>query len=151
MTHKVPDIYLDTSVIFAAVLSPLGGSRKLLQLSEVGTVRIVLGPHTLKEAENGVRRKMLSSLPDLARLLSCARVELRESVGLEHLQQAVQLVSYQPDARVLAEAMAILPDWFITHDKAQFLRDDDLKHKLPFKLGTPGDLLQELKRTLLVG
>jgi len=151
MTHKVSDIYLDTSVVFAAVLSPLGGSLKVFQLSEVGAVRIVLGPQLLKEAENVVRRKMLSSLPDLARLLSGARVQVRESVGMEHLEQARQLVSYQPDAPVLVEAMAILPDWFITHDKVHFLRDDHLKQNLPFQMGTPGDLLQELKRTIFMG
>jgi len=151
MTRKIPDITLDTSVIFAAVLSPLGGSRKVFQLSEARTVRIVLGPHILKEAEEVVRRKMPSSLPELARLLSTGRVDVRKSVGMEHLEEARQLVSYRPDARVLAEAMAIQPDWFITHDKAHFLRDENLQQNLPFRIGTPGDLLQDLKRTLFIG
>ena len=151
MIRKVPDIYLDTSVVFAAVLSPVGGSRLVFQLSEAGALRIVLGPHLLKEAEEVVRRKMLSSLPELARLLSAARVEVRETVGMEYLEQARRLVSYQPDAYVLAEALAIRPDWFITHDKVHFLRDENLKQNLPFQMGTPGDLLQVLKRTLFIG
>jgi predicted nucleic acid-binding protein len=151
MTRKITDIYLDTSVVFAAVLSPLGGSRKVFQLSEARALRIVLGPHILKEAEEVVRRKMLSSLPELARLLSTGRVEVRESVGMEHLEEARRLVSYRPEARVLAEAMAIRPDWFITHDKVHFLRDENSKQNLPFQIGTPGDLLQYLKRTLFIG
>jgi predicted nucleic acid-binding protein len=151
MTRKIPDIYLDTSVVFAAVLSPLGGSRKVFQLSEARALRIVLGPHILKEAEEVVRRKMLSSLPELARLLSTGRVEVRESVGMGHLEEARRLVSYRPEARVLAEAMAIRPDWFIIHDKVHFLRDENLKQNLPFQIGTPGDLLQYLKRTLFIG
>lgn len=151
MTRKVPDIYLDTGVVFAAVLSPLGGSRKLFQLSEAGAVRIVLGPHILKEAEDVVRRKMPSSLPELARLLSVGRVEVQESAGMEHLEEARQLVSYRPDARVLAEAIAIRPDWFITHDKEHFLRGEKLKKNLPFQIGTPGDFLQAMKRALSSG
>jgi hypothetical protein len=94
---------------------------------------------------------MLSSLPELARLLSTGRVEVRESVGMEHLEEARRLVSYRPEARVLAKAMAIRPDWFITHDKVHFLRDENLKQNLPFQIGTPGDLLQYLKRTLFIG
>jgi predicted nucleic acid-binding protein len=151
MTRKILEITLETSVIFAAVLSPAGGSRMLFQLSEAKVIRIILGAHILKESEEVVRRKMLSSLPELARLMSAGRVEVRESVGVEHLDYARQIVSYRPDAYVLAEAMAIRPDWFITHDKIHFLHDEKLRNNLPFQLGTPGDLLQDLKQKLFVG
>lgn len=114
-------------------------------------MRIVLGPHILKETEEVVRRKMPSSLPELARLLSVGRVEVQESAGMEHLEEARQLVNYRPDARVLAEAVAIRPDWFITHDKDHFLRDKNLKKSLPFQIGTPGDFLQAMKRALSSG
>lgn len=114
-------------------------------------MRIVLGPHILKETEDVVRRKMPSSLPELARLLSVGRVEVQESAGMEHLEEARQLVSYRPDARVLAEAIAIRPDWFIMHDKEHFLRDENLKKNLPFQIGNPGDFLQAMKRALSSG
>ncbi len=147
MTRRILDIYLDSSVIFAAVLSPSGGSRKLFQLSAARVIRIVLGPHVLKEAEEVVRRKMPASLPELARLLSVSRVDVDETAGMEHLEDARQLVSYQPDARVLAEAMSLELDWFVTHDKEHFLREN-LKKRIPFEIGTPGDLLQSIKAQL---
>ncbi len=150
MTRKIPRVYLDSSVIFAAVLSPTGCSRKLFQLSAAGVICVVLGPHVLKEAEEVVRRKMPASLPELAWLLSASSVEVENAAGLERLEEARQLVSYLPGARVLAEALAIGADWFITHDKEHFLRQK-LKKRLPCEIGTPGDLLQSIKAHLTGG
>lgn len=53
------------------------------------------------------------------------------------------MVTYTPDAIILAEALAAGPDWFITHDKADFLKSD-LDAQLPFRIGTPGDMIQFL-------
>ena len=43
MTPKNLKVFLDTSVIFAGILSPSGGSRKLLPLGEIGLLQLV-GP-----------------------------------------------------------------------------------------------------------
>ncbi len=142
---------MDTSIVFAAVLSPSGGARMVFRLAEVGALQIVLGLSVIREADEVVRRKASVSLPDLARLLSFARVEVGKAPAADHLARAGQIVGYLPDARVLAEALAILPDWFITHDKKHFLREEGLQQELPFRLGTPGDLLQHLKRAALYG
>jgi len=122
----------------------------LFQLSEADMIRIVLGPHVLKEGEEVVRRKKPASLPDLAWLLSVGCVTVSKAAGMEYLEAARKMVSYRPDARILAEAMSLRPDWFITHDKEHFLRAD-LRKQLPFQLGTPGDLLQYLKAQLSGG
>jgi predicted nucleic acid-binding protein len=132
------------------VLSPAGGSRKLFQLSAARVIRIVLGPHVLKETEEVVRRKIPASLPELARLLSVGGVDIEETADMERLEEARQVVSYQPDARVLAEALSVGVDWFITHDKEHFLRHK-LKKRLPCEIGTPGDLLQSIKAQLAGG
>lgn len=57
-------------------------------------------------------------------------------------------VGYLPDARVLAEAIQAKPDWFVTHDKEHFLRTQ-FDMDLPFRIGTPGDLLQTIKDDLI--
>lgn len=42
-------IFLDTSAVFAAVLSAAGRARTLLKLGESGVIRIWVGPTVLKE------------------------------------------------------------------------------------------------------
>jgi predicted nucleic acid-binding protein len=137
-------IFLDTSVIFAAVLSETGGARKLFRLGEAGVIQLIVGPNILRECEEVIRRKVPASLPTLAYLLELGQVEVSISPPDELVEQAYAIVEYLPDAHVLAEAMSAEPGWFVTHDKEHFLkvRQDS---RLAFRIGTPGDLIQALE------
>jgi predicted nucleic acid-binding protein len=140
-------LFLDTSVIFAAVFSPEGGSRLLFRLGEIGLLDLWVGQSVLQEADEVVRRKAPQTLSDLALLLSIVRISLGSSPGSREYEQARKLVQYPPDARVLAEAMCTAPDWFITMDRKHFL-ENRLLAKLPFRIGTPGDFLDAFRENL---
>jgi len=132
---------MDTSVVFAAVMSPAGGSRKLFRLAEAGLLELVVGPTVLTECEDVIHRKAPRSLPILAQLLTISRVETSLAPTKNQVSTARSYVQYSPDARVLAEAIQAKVDWFVTHDKDHFLKAR-LKIKLRFEIGTPGDLIQ---------
>ena len=134
---------MDTSVVFAAVLSPAGGARKLFQLGEAGLLRLIVGPNVLRECEAVARRKAPDSLPTLAQLMAISRVETSPAPTHQQIEIARALVDYQPDAIILAEAIGAAPDWFVTHDKSHFLKKSHTL-KIPFYVGTPGDLIQYL-------
>lgn len=144
MTPKNPRVFLDTSVVFAAVLSPTGGARKLFLLAEAGVLRLVVGPTVLMECDEVVRRKAPHSLPMLAQLLAASQTETSAAPTKSQIKVAQAYVQYRPDARVLAEAIKAKPDWFVTHDKEHFLKSRS-KLNVPFEIGTPGDLLQKFK------
>jgi predicted nucleic acid-binding protein len=144
MALKNRKVFLDTSVIFAAILSPAGGARKLLQLGEAGMLKLVIGPNVLRECDEVVRRKVPFSLPALAQLLALGRVETSISPTKRHIMLARSIVGYKPDALVLAEAICARPDWFVTHDKQHFLKECKVSD-LVFNIGTSGDLIQALK------
>ena len=144
MTPKNPRVFLDTSVLFAAVLSPTGGARKLFLLAEAGVLRLVVGPTVLTECDEVIRRKAPGSSPRLAQLLAGAQTETSAAPTKRQIKTAQSCVRYAPDARVLAEAISAEPDWFVTHDKEHFLKSRT-KIKLPFEIGTPGDLIQRFK------
>jgi predicted nucleic acid-binding protein len=140
---RSPRIFLDTSVIFAAVLSTIGGARQVFRLGEAGVLQLIVGPNVLRECEDVVRRKAPETLPLLAILLERGKIEIAQEHTQEQLANARTLVSYDPDAYVLAEAIGSRPDWFITHDKTHFLENKPAAN-LNFQIGTPGDLLQSL-------
>jgi len=144
MTPKNPRIFLDTSVVFAAVLSPTGGARKLFVLGEAGLLHLVVGPTVLRECEEVVQRKAPASLPTMAQLLANASLETSLAPTKKQIIAAEVHVQYGPDARVLAEAMLANPDWFVTHDKEHFLKPRN-RIRLPFEIGTPRDVLQRIK------
>jgi len=137
-------IFLDTSVIFAAVLSEMGGARVLFSLGEAGVLQLIVGSNELRECEQVVRRKAPASLPILAHLLELGMVEIATRPPDEFIKEARTIVAFEPDACVLAEAMVAEPDWFITHDKAHFL-NTDLGSSLIICIGTARDLIQALE------
>lgn len=144
MTRKSLRLFLDTSVIFAAILSPTGGAKKLFLLAEAGIVTLVVGPTVLMESEEVVRRKAPGLLSALAQLLALSNVETSDRPSPAQIKSAKAYVQYAPDAKVLAEAICARPDWFVTHDKAHFLKGRT-KIQLPFEIGTPGDVIQRFK------
>jgi len=144
MTAKSLRVFLDTSVLFAAVLSPTGGARKLFHLGEAGVLRLIVGPTVLNEADEVVRRKAMASRPVLAQLLEASRVEISSAPTAIQVESARQFVQYMPDARMLAEAICAGPDWFVTHDKEHFLNEGP-SLRLAFSVGTPGDLIRSIK------
>jgi len=144
MTRKNLKVFLDTSVLFSAVLSQTGGARKLFHLAEAGLLQLVVGPTVLREADEVVRRKAPASLPLLAQLLEAAQVETSSMPTPKQIESARSLIAYIPDARVLAEAIRSEADWFVTHDKEHFLKSKK-GITLSFEIGTPGDLIQRFK------
>lgn len=137
-----PKVFLDTSVIFAAVLSPEGGARMVLCLGESGLIHLWIGRRVLRECESVIRRKAAHTLPDLALLLDVANIQIGAEADETSLTRARRLVAYPPDALVLAEAIQVRPDWFLTHDHQHFL---NISTDVPFRIGTPGDFLTWFK------
>lgn len=140
-------LFIDTSVVFAAILSESGGSRRLFRLGELGVVQLLVGPNVLRECEAVVRRKAPDTLHLLAVLLESCGFQQTPAPSQIDYTRAESLVTYLPDALVLAEALAANPDWFVTHDKTHFLQSN-LDDDLPFRIGTPGDVLQFLESYL---
>lgn len=142
-----PKVFLDTSVIFAAVLSPEGGARMVLRLGESRLVHLWIGRQVLRECEAVVRYKAAHSLSYLALLLDTAGVQIGIEAGSTSLEHARRLVTYPPDALVLAEAIESQPDWFLTHDHQHLLKT--ATEKLSFRIGTPGDFLAWFRENIV--
>jgi predicted nucleic acid-binding protein len=116
----------------------------LFRLGEAGVLQLIVGSNVLRECEQVIRRKAPASLPTLAYLMELGLVEIATRSPDEFIEEAKAIVAYEPDAYVLAEAIAAEPDWFITHDKAHFLKAN-LGSSLTIRIGTPGDLIQALE------
>lgn len=138
-------VFLDTSAVFAAVLSATGGARALLKLGESGAIHVWVGPTVLREADEVFRRKAADLLPLLATLLHQAQVEVGPAATAAQQAQAGALVDDAPDARVVAEALACRAELLVTHDQEHLLRNPRLD-VLPCKVGTPGDCLAWLRQ-----
>ena len=142
-----PCIFLDTSVLFAAVLSETGGARLILKLGEARVLRLVVGPRVLHEADNVLTRKAPGSRALFALLLDQAGVETGPTPDMGTSNRAEIVVDYAPDARILAEALAAQADYFVTFGRQHFI-DNPSVHGLPFLVGTPWEFLAWLRERL---
>jgi predicted nucleic acid-binding protein len=150
MTDKVR-AFLDTNVLFAAVLSATGGARMILKLGEAGAVRLWVGSQVLREADRVLTRKSPENKALFVLLVERAGVNVGPEPDAARLAQAGELVAYAPDARILAEALATEVDYLVTLDRLHFVDNPD-PAELPFMIGTPGDFLawlrEQMKRTI---
>lgn len=147
MSRKSPRVFLDTSVIIAAIMSPNGGARLLFHLAQADAIRLVVGTVVLREAEEVLRRKAPQHIVTLAQFLDTGNVEIGSAPTVKQQKEASSLLEYEPDADILAQAIASNPDWLVSHDKEHFL-GNHLLSKLPFIIGTPGDIIAWLREQL---
>lgn len=143
---QVPDIFLDTSALFAGIWSEAGGARMLLKLGEARAIRLSVSPQVLREIEGVLRRKSPQSLGSLALLLDRSGISVVYTDCEEQLSLCKSLVDYSADATVLSAAWTAGVDYFVTLDRKDFLSNQPLQDAAPFPVGTPGDCLAWYRR-----
>jgi predicted nucleic acid-binding protein len=143
-------IFLDTSALFAAVVSTTGGSREILRLGEAGLLRVTLGPMVLSELDSVLNRKSPRSRAYIALLLDRSGVWTGPEASLNDLERAKGIVRYRPDAQIIAEALAAQSDYLVTYDREHML-ENPLVNQLPFPAGTAGDFLGWFREYWLKG
>ncbi len=122
---RKPRVFLDSSALIAAILSPRedSASRRLLRLGEAGVVALRASREVLRDAEYLVRRRNPALLPLLALLLDQANVKIVSNAPEEMIEQCLEMTGYLPDARVLAAAVECGADIFATYDTEHFLQN----------------------------
>jgi predicted nucleic acid-binding protein len=141
-------VFLDTSVLFAAVHSETGGARLILRLGEARAVSLWIGPWVLKEAEEVLDRKSPKSKAYFALLIDRSRIQVGEDPGEATLRQAQSVIEYLPDAQVVAEALALEVDYFVSFDRKHLVGNPRAR-ELPFPIGTAGDFLEWFRERLV--
>ena len=141
-------VFIDTSVLFAAVLSAAGGSRLILKLGEAGVLRIMVSRQVLREADGVLRRKAPDAAALFGLLLDQADVQVGTTAPRAQVEELKERVGHPGDAQIVADAMRAKVDYLVTLDKRHLLGNAALSRHLPFPVGTPGDLLAHLRQQL---
>lgn len=145
----IPDVFLDTSALFAGIWSAAGGARMVLKLGEAEAVKLYVSSQVLTEIESVLRRKSPESLGSLALLLDRSRIRITPGPSPTYLDRSKSLVGYAPDALVLVAAWTAVTDYFVTLDRKHFLDNPVLQTAVPFLVGTPGDCLAWYRKIIV--
>ncbi|MQL52370.1 PIN domain-containing protein [Desulfofundulus thermobenzoicus] len=133
-------VFLDSSVIIAALASMSGGSHEVLALAELGIIVPCISEDVVGQVLRNVQKKLPGCVDSYYTLFKVLPFKIVDPTD-EDLEYARSLIN-EKDAPIPAAAISGKVDWLLSLDK-HFL-SGDWKGKVNFAIGTPGDFLQEL-------
>ncbi len=146
---KPSRIFLDSSVLFAALASATGASRAIILLAEIKLLKLVVTPQIFDEVERNLNRKAPRAVPLFERLKKEIAWEIVPAPSAESVAACAQAIAPK-DAPILAAAMNAQPARLITLDQEHFLISL-VKDFSKLTIETPGDLINEIRSLLAIG
>ncbi len=136
---------MDSSALFAAVLSPSGAARELLRLSLTGEVRLVISQDVLTETRRNLHRKAPTTLSLFEQLLGALDFEMTADPTFRDVRDAAAYVA-DKDAIIIAAARNAAVDYLATFDRAHLIDPPEVGRKSGLTIATPGDILGWIRR-----
>ena len=143
-----PDLFFDSSALFAGVVSADGASRALLLLAEAGQIAITISEQVIAETERAVARKIPRALPDFREALRATGMRIIPDPSPDEIAAHEGLVAHQPDIPIVVAAMQVKTDYLVTLNRHHFLHDPSVAARSQLRIGTPGDALTWVRRSL---
>ncbi|MDO8569978.1 MAG: PIN domain-containing protein [Candidatus Daviesbacteria bacterium] len=141
LNPKFPKIYLDASVIIAALLSPNGGSAKVIRLSSLGFFKAITSQTVIEEIEEHTL-KIKKDKREIKKFIADYKIIVREKLLLSDIEKIGKVDI--DDAHLIAGAKLTKCDFLVTLDKKHLLKEDIKRYFKPLKIVTPGELLEIL-------
>lgn len=132
---------MDSSALFTAVNSLMGGSSKVFTLKNI---KLITSKVVLTEVERNVREKLQSYHLERFFLL-VSKIDITDQIPNEKLITQAKKVIAQKDAVILAEAKQCKAQFLLTLDKKHFLTTEVVKFLKPQQVTTPKILFEMMK------
>lgn len=137
-------VFLDASVLVAAVASREGGSALVVRAAQKGFFDPVVSRLVLLEAERNVRKKLPhSALERFHQVLEGTPLHVTPAPTPEEIRLHERFI-HEKDAPILAAAAAGRCVYLVTLDRRHFMTEKLRGTDLPLKILTPGDFLREI-------
>lgn len=143
-------IFLDSSVIIAALISESGGSAQIIKLCEAGYFECWISPYVVSEIEKVIQRKfpeLQKTFEALLKTQSSRRekiLKITKKTSPALIKKAEKWIQDKNDAPILAAAREINVESLLTLDIRHFITDKKVSEKSGLNIQTPGTFLQNL-------
>lgn len=136
------DVFLDSNIFVAAVLSSSGGSFRLLQKARAGRIIIYTSSFVMDEVARVLFMKYPAHLHYGPKLIASTPL-LISSPSEKEIDQTAPLVDDPDDAPILAGALKSKAQFLITLDRKHFITHKLANAKLPVAILTPREFFTE--------
>jgi len=134
-------LFIDSSVLFAAALSPSGGSFRLLREARERNIKLFITPYVIGEVDEGLRNRYPEALEIFRSFLIHFPIHLMRNPSASRVYECANILPWE-DAPILAGAITTKANHLITLDKKHFLIPLK-KQKLTVEILTPGDFIKK--------
>jgi predicted nucleic acid-binding protein len=138
-------VFCDANVLIAAAGSRSGASRAILNLAEMGMIKLLVSRQIVDEVERNLRRKLPQGLPFLAEWLTHVDLQLLPDPEPEQFSRWLTVIN-QTDAPVLEAAVTASADYFITLNTRHFTADVVAASNLT--IYTPAEFIENIRAVL---
>ena len=135
-------IFLDSSVLIAAFLSPEGGSAQILEFCEAGLLQGNISRDVIREIEEVVARKLPEIRSKIQKIIRFSALKIIGKIRPALLKKSKGWIADPGDAKILAAAKQNDVQYLITLDLRHFIKDPRVAEKSGLKILTPGDFLK---------
>lgn len=136
-------LFLDSSVVLAALWSANGGSAKILMLCEAQIFKGYISEEVVEEVNEVLTRKAPETLPLFKTMLKTTHLKILSKLRKADIEKAKKWIKDAKDAPILAAAKRAKVDRLITLDLKDFIRDSEVSRKSGIAIWTPGEFLQK--------
>jgi predicted nucleic acid-binding protein len=136
-------VFLDTSALLAGLNSPTGAAGTILTACFIGEITPIISPQVIEESERNISLKFPKlQLPFQSFLL--IPPEVTSTPTLAQIRKAYKIIPTS-DAPILAAALKVQPNAFVTWDIRDFLKKQ-VQKRTPFPILLPGEFLKQFLR-----
>lgn len=137
-------VFLDASVLIAALISPTGGSSLLLKYVAAGKVTGIISQTVIEEIlEEDKFAKIKKTKIEIEQFIAQSSLIVRKPITVEEIKPYQDLIDIE-DAHLVAGANLTKCQFLVSLDKKHVLRPDIQKKFLPLKIVSPGQLLEKI-------
>jgi predicted nucleic acid-binding protein len=143
-----PELFFDSSALFAGIVSASGASRALLLLAEAGQVTLTVSEQVVAETERAVARKIPRALPDFREAIRATDLRIVRDPSPDEIVAYADIIAHQADVPIVVAAMHVKTDHLVTLNGRHFIDDPAVADRSKLRIGTPGDALAWVRRYL---
>ncbi|MFA4814730.1 MAG: putative toxin-antitoxin system toxin component, PIN family [Candidatus Gracilibacteria bacterium] len=137
-------IFLDSSVIIAALHSKTGASSQILALSQEEILEVFISNQVEEEVMDVLERKYAYLKPIFRSLLKTSKLKQVKTSDKAMPKGASAWIKDPKDIKILIGAKAARAHYLITLDLRDFIKDKTVAEKTGLAILTPGEFLNEL-------
>lgn len=130
------NVFVDTSVLFSAIYSKRGAARDLLRLAILQKATLYLSGLVLEETERNIEKKAPARLETYQALMKAISFTVVADPSKEEVLAAYAYTVLK-DAPIIAAAINVHPDYFVTYDRKDLLDKPEVAEKSGLKIVTP--------------